>query len=111
LLNQPNEPYCGTYAGDEDTRRKPAYHNGTAWMWTLPTFCEAQARAWNWEPRAVAAARAYLGSMDRLLNQGCAGHLPEIADGDVPHPLRGCDAQSWSVTEALRVWKLLKNRT
>jgi starch synthase (maltosyl-transferring) len=108
LLNHPNEPYLGTYEGDEDSRRKPAYHNGTAWVWTLPSFCEALARAWSWDPRAVAAARAYLGSLDRLLNHGCAGHLPEITDGDAPHLPRGCDAQSWSVTEALRVWKLLR---
>ena len=110
LLNQPNEPYWGSYVGDEDTRRKPAYHNGTAWMWTFPTFCEALARAWEWDPHAVAAARAYLGSLDRLLSEGCVGQLPEIADGDAPHTPRGCDAQAWSVTEALRVWKLLKRR-
>ena len=28
-------------------------------------------------------------------------------DGDAPHTQRGCDAQAWGVTEALRVWKLL----
>ncbi|MCI0745837.1 MAG: glycogen debranching enzyme N-terminal domain-containing protein, partial [Verrucomicrobia subdivision 3 bacterium] len=107
VLNTPEEPYFGRYEGDEDTRRKPAYHNGTAWTWTFPSFCEALARAWSFEPTAVAAARAYLGSMDRLLIEGCAGHLPEIVDGDVPHQQRGCDAQAWSATEALRVWKLL----
>ena len=41
LLNDPARPYQGMYTGDEDTRRKPAYHNGTAWAWLLPTFCEA----------------------------------------------------------------------
>ena len=38
LLNNPVEPYWPRYEGDEDTRRKPAYHNGTAWTWTFPTF-------------------------------------------------------------------------
>jgi glycogen debranching enzyme len=107
LLNTPDEPYMGRYEGDEDTRRKMAYHNGTAWTWTFPVFCEALAQAWNFDPAAVTAARAYLGSMDRLLTEGCIGHLPEIVDGDAPHQQRGCDAQAWSVTEALRVWKLL----
>jgi starch synthase (maltosyl-transferring) len=110
LLNDPNEPYQGQYVGDEDTRRKPAYHNGTAWVWTFPTLCEALVRAWDFDPVAVAAAKAYLASLDRLLIEGCAGHLPEIMDGDAPHTQRGCDAQSWSVTEALRVWKLLNSR-
>ena len=107
LLNNPSEPYWGHYEGDEDTRRKPAYHNGTAWTWTFPVFCEALARAWNFEPRSVAAAKAYLGSMSRLLDEGCLGQLPEIIDGDAPHTQRGCDAQAWGATEALRVWKLL----
>ncbi|MEW6305786.1 MAG: amylo-alpha-1,6-glucosidase [Verrucomicrobiota bacterium] len=109
LLNNPNEPYLGRYEGDEDTRRKPAYHNGTAWTWTFPVFCEALARAWDNAPPAVAAARAYLGSMERLLDEGCLGQLSEIVDGDAPHQQRGCDAQAWGATEALRVWKLLKS--
>jgi predicted glycogen debranching enzyme len=107
LLNDPAHPYWGRYEGDEDTRRKPAYHNGTAWTWTFPTFCEALARAWDLQPEAIAAASAHLQSAARLLDDGCLGHLPEIVDGDAPHTPRGCDAQAWGVTEALRVWKLL----
>jgi starch synthase (maltosyl-transferring) len=107
LLNNPIEPYCPRYEGDEDTRRKPAYHNGTAWTWTFPVFCEALARAWDFSPEAVAAAKAYLGSMEQLMNEGCLGQIPEILDGDAPHAQRGCDAQAWGATEALRVWKLL----
>jgi glycogen debranching enzyme len=107
LLNNPVEPYWPRYEGDEDTRRKPAYHNGTAWTWTFPVFCEALARAWDFSPEVVAAAKAYLGSMEQLLNEGCLGQIPEILDGDAPHAQRGCDAQAWGMTEALRVWKLL----
>jgi starch synthase (maltosyl-transferring) len=108
LLNNPHEPYWGRYEGDEDSQRKPAYHNGTAWTWTFPGLCEAMARAWD---SAVArdAAKAYLGSMERLLSTGCLGQIPEILDGDAPHTARGCDAQSWGVTEAFRVWKILNS--
>jgi glycogen debranching enzyme/glycosidase len=108
LLNDPHHPYWGRYEGDEDTQRKPAYHNGTAWTWMLPVFCEALAVAWDHSPEAVAAARAYLLSSQRLLDEGCLGHLPEVLDGDAPHTPRGCDAQAWSVTETLRVWRLLR---
>lgn len=109
LLNDPPNPYWSRYEGDEDTRRKPAYHNGTAWTWTFPTFCEALAAAWEFSPEAVTAAKAYLGSAEKILNEGCLGQLPEILDGDAPHTQRGCDAQAWGATEALRVWKLLSS--
>src|ERR1051325_645020 len=92
LLNDPALPYQGKYEGDEDTQRKPAYHNGTAWTWTFPSFCEALAKAWPDSPTARKAARAYLASMDALLNEGCLGQLTEILDGDYPHQQRGCDA-------------------
>ena len=107
VLNDPANPYWGRYEGDEDTRRKPAYHNGTAWTWTYPTFCEALAAAYGFSSEAVNAARAYLGAMSQLLTEGCLGHLPEIVDGDTPHTQRGCDAQAWGATEALRVWRKL----
>jgi glycogen debranching enzyme len=106
-LNNPREPYWGRYQGDEDTQRKPAYHNGTAWPWLLPTACEALIKAWGGSPAAVAAAKACLGSMDSLLLASCLGQIPEILDGDAPHAPRGCDAQAWSVLESLRVWKEL----
>ncbi|MDD3080988.1 MAG: amylo-alpha-1,6-glucosidase [Desulfobacterales bacterium] len=107
LLNDPCRPYQGTYAGDEDTSRKPAYHNGTAWTWLLPSFCEAWALMYA--PDGNDAARAWLGSMCRLMNSGCAGHVPEILDGNFPHRQRGCDAQAWGISELYRVWTKLSS--
>ena len=106
-LHDPHAPYHEHDTGPEETSRKPAYHNGTAWTWTFPVFCEALAIAWDFDKAAVGAAKHYLASMERLLDEGCLGHLPEIVDGDAPHTQRGCDAQAWGATEALRVWKLL----
>jgi glycogen debranching enzyme len=45
-----------------------------------------------------------------MIDENCIGQLPEILDGDAPHTERGCDAQAWSITEALRVSKLLEKR-
>ena len=109
VINDPANPYWGRYEGDEDTRRKPAYHNGTAWTWTFPVFCEALAVAWDSSPAAVATAKAYLGSVNRVMAEGCLGQIPELLDGDAPHAQRGCDAQAWGVTEAVRVWRLLNS--
>jgi len=106
LLNDPNHPYFGEYRGDEDTRRKPAYHNGTAWTWPFPSYCEALAMH---DPVLRPTALSLLSSIGELLVQGCAGHLPEILDGNHPHQQRGCWAQAWGTTEAYRVMKLLRD--
>jgi predicted glycogen debranching enzyme len=108
LLNDPLHPYFGSYTGDEDTRRKPAYHNGTAWGFWLPSYAEALLRTYPKDAFARTAARAVLGSCVRALGEGCLGQLPEVMDGDAPHHERGCDAQAWSVTEHLRVWLMLQ---
>ena len=111
LLNDPHNPYWGRYEGDEDTRRKPAYHNGTGWTWTFPGYCEAIARVFPKDALALAAAKSFLLSSERCLRLTCIGQIPEVVDGDFPHQERGCDAQAWGVTEALRVWKLLETLT
>ncbi len=105
LLNDAHHPYQGHYLGDEDTHRKPAYHNGTAWSWPFPLYAEALFRCYGDEARE--RALSLLGSSVEYLNSGCLGHLPEIVDGDAPHTARGCGAQAWGISELLRVWKLL----
>jgi predicted glycogen debranching enzyme len=106
-INDPFYPYRGTYSGDEDTSRKPAYHNGTAWTWLFPSFCEALVEVYG--PGSKETALSYLSSSVILMNQGCAGHIPEILDGDCPHRARGCDAQAWGASELLRVMTKLSN--
>jgi len=104
-LNDPANPYWGTYAGDEDTRRKPAYHNGTAWTWPFPSYCEALFITYGEETRN--AALSLLRSSRLAMDRGCIGQIPEILDGDSPHQQRGCGAQAWGVTELLRVRRIL----
>jgi predicted glycogen debranching enzyme len=101
-INDPHHPYQGKYSGDEDSRRKPAYHNGTAWTWPFPSFCEAWSIIYGAEGRQTALA--WLTSGISLMESGCVGHIPEILDGDFPHTQRGCDAQAWGASELLRVW-------
>lgn len=106
VLNDPANPYWGRYEGDEDTRRKPAYHNGTAWTWLLPVFCEAWSMVYGDAGRET--AKSWLSSMCSLIDKGCIGHVPEIVDGDFPHRQRGCDAQAWGLSELVRVWTCLE---
>ena len=101
LLNDPYHPYFGQYTGDEDTRRKPAYHNGTAWGWQMPLYCEGLVKVYGLE--AIEAARSLWSSAADVMELRCIGHLPEICDGDAPHTARGCPAQAWSVCEFYRI--------
>ncbi|MBN1865214.1 MAG: glycogen debranching enzyme N-terminal domain-containing protein [Victivallales bacterium] len=105
LLNDPHNPYWGRYEGDEDTKRKPAYHNGTAWTWLFPSWPEAHFITYGDNGRQT--AKSILFSAHSLLKTGCIGNIPEILDGDAPHRQRGCDAQAWGATEIFRVWQLL----
>ena len=104
-LNDPARPYWGRYEGDEDTRRKPAYHNGTAWPWPFPSYVEALVTVYGESARGAAAS--LLASALPLLESGIVGQLPEIMDGDAPHRGRGCDAQAWSASEFLRLATML----
>ncbi len=107
LLNDPACPYLGKYEGDEDTKRKVAYHNGTGWTLPFPLYSEAAFRIYGKD--ALAEAKAILGSSSFLFSHGtCVGELPEIMDGDYPHTPRGCQAQAWGISELFRVWTLLE---
>lgn len=103
MLNDPRHPYWGHYLGDEDTRRKPAYHNGTCWGWCMPLYCEAEYLLTGERK----AGLELLSSANSVMSHGCLGYIPEIYDGDAPHVEKGCFAQAWSMSEFLRVWKLL----
>ncbi len=106
-IRDPNHPYQGRYIGDEDTTRKPAYHNGTAWTWIFPSYMEAMLITFG--EGLIDTYLAILGSSSIYLNSGCVGHIPEILDGDIPHVQRGCLAQAWGESELYRVInKILK---
>jgi glycogen debranching enzyme len=49
-------------------------------------------------------AAAWLEPLRTHLADGGLGQIPEIFDGDAPHPPRGCIAQAWSVGEILRAY-------
>ena len=100
-LEAGNGQYRGVYAGDEDTQRKPAYHNGTVWAWPFPLYAEALAKL---KRASREVALQYLASSVENINTGCLCHMSEIADGDAPHAQKGCAAQAWSISEFLRVW-------
>lgn len=108
LLNDPHNPYWGRYEGDEDTRRKPAYHNGTAWTFPFPLYPEALFLVEGEGAREH--AHMLLSSGSALANIDCVTQLPECAQGDAPHQPCGTGAQAWGVSEFARVGRLLTKK-
>ena len=108
--------YRGRYTGDEDTSRKPAYHNGTVWGWTFPLQAEAMVKTAEADPnvtpamlkRMKARALSLLASSVENFREGAVAHLSENADGDAPHHQKGSPAQAWSESELLRVWLICR---
>ena len=105
LLNDPRRPYWGRYEGDEDTRRKPAYHNGTGWTFPFPLYAEGLYLVYGEAARP--AAEAYLASCALLCDCDCVTQLPECVQGDAPHEPCGTGAQAWGASELLRVLTML----
>ena len=100
-LDSGHRDYRGVYAGDEDTCRKQAYHNGTGWGWVYPLYAEAMVEC-GLSSRDTALD--LLAAAVENINRGCLCHISENADGDSPHLQKGCTAQGWSDSEFLRVW-------
>ena len=107
LLNDPANPYCGRYAGPENDSRKVAYHNGTAWCWPFPAYCEALCICGGAAEKKRALSLLLSGA--EYLERTIPGQLSEVADGNAPHAPGGCPAQAWSVTELFRVREILQN--
>ncbi|HSB60260.1 MAG TPA: amylo-alpha-1,6-glucosidase, partial [Vicinamibacteria bacterium] len=84
--------------------RDGAYHQGTVWPWLLGPFVEAWVRVRGGTVKAKREARRrFLEPLLRHLDEAGLGHVSELADGDPPHEPRGCPFQAWSVSETLRL--------
>ena len=104
----PEEPGYKPHYGGDGRERDSAYHQGTVWPWLMGPFIEAWVRVRGETAAAKAEARKkFLAPMLTHLDTAGIGHLPEIADADLPHTPRGCPFQAWSVAEALRTDKFL----
>jgi predicted glycogen debranching enzyme len=103
-----DEPgYTPRYEGGP-LQRDGAYHQGTVWPWLLGPFVEAWLRVRGGTLEAKAEARErFLAPLLRHLDEHGVGHVTEVADADAPHRPGGCPFQAWSVSEALRLDKVV----
>ncbi len=98
--------YLGIYSGDQRAR-DAAYHQGSVWPFLIGPFVSAYLRVFGGAAETRREAEGFVRPLlDWLMGPGL-GQLPEIFDGDPPHKPRGCTAQSWSVAEVLRAYRLV----
>ena len=106
-LDPAHPDYCGRYEGGV-VERDGAYHQGTVWPWLAGAFVEAWLNAREGTAAArTEATRRFVEPLVGYLDAAGLGSLPEIADGDAPHAARGAPFQAWSMSELLRIQRLV----
>ena len=101
----PEDPeYRGHYGGPM-LDRDLAYHQGTTWVFPMGAYYLAYLKT---HEDAKAYVRSQLEALEPMLQEGCAGQLPEIYEGDFPTESKGCFGQAWSVSEILRVFEAIE---
>ncbi|MHB8155328.1 MAG: 4-alpha-glucanotransferase, partial [Candidatus Omnitrophota bacterium] len=103
--------YQGHYWGDEDFRRKPAYHNGTSWPHLFGDWALAYVGAYGVSQKNIDYVLSYFAPLEEHLAYAGVGSVSEIMDGNFPHWPRGCDAQAWSVANNLAAYLKIKYKT
>ena len=104
----PEDPEYHPHYGGDQLSRDLAYHQGTVWVFPLGAFYLAYLKAHGYSGEAGNQVRSWLSAMEEMLQEGCAGQLPEIYDGENPEEGKGCFAQAWSVGEMLTVYEALE---
>jgi predicted glycogen debranching enzyme len=97
--------YRGRYGGGV-AARDFAYHSGTIWPFLLGFYIRAAVRQ---RPRDAALRQTLEKLCESAASSTLAlGHVPQLADGDVPHYPGGAVAQAFSVAELSRAlfWDL-----
>ncbi len=106
-LSPLDSKYRGSYEGDV-WGRDSAYHQGTVWPWLAGSYFTAKLKFAHDKSAALEETRAWLQQFSGHFSEAGLGQVSEIFDGDAPHRPRGCIAQAWSVSELLRLAKLVE---
>lgn len=104
-LSPKNENYKGSYHGDH-VNRDLSYHQGVVWPWLLGAFADAYLKLQGKNGKAF-ISELYHGFEKEMSKDGI-GTISEIYEGDPPYEGRGGISQAWSVSELLRINKMIK---
>jgi len=106
-LERGHPAYAPHYRGGV-RERDSAYHQGTIWPWLLGPFVEAWVKSRGGTPLAKATARdRFVVPWRAQLGHGGLGHVSEVFDAEPPHRPGGCPFQAWSLSELIRIERLV----
>jgi predicted glycogen debranching enzyme len=106
-LERGHPAYRPRYEGGV-AERDGAYHQGTAWPWLLGPFVEAWVKSRGGTRVAKAEARLrFVAPLREHLREAGLGHVSEIVDAEPPHLPRGCPFQAWSLSELIRLERVV----
>ncbi|HKZ69014.1 MAG TPA: amylo-alpha-1,6-glucosidase [Anaerolineales bacterium] len=100
----PNSPDFKPKFRGGPLERDGAYHQGTVWGWLLGPFVEAHYKVYGDKQKAL----SFLEPLAGALTEYGIGTLAEVYDATKPFTPGGCMAQAWSVSEVLRVWRMVE---
>ena len=105
----PDDPeYKSIYTGGV-WQRDGSYHQGTVWPWLIGPFVEAWFNVNGKNPKTAGEAKTrFLYPLEAHLEKSGLGHISEIADASSPYQPRGCPFQAWSLSEFIRIQKLIE---
>ena len=107
-LGPDDAEYKPVYTGGV-LERDGAYHQGTVWPWLIGPFVEAWFNV-NGRSKKTAddAKTRFLYPLEAHLETSGLGHISEISDATSPYTPRGCPFQAWSLSEFIRIQKLIE---
>ena len=104
-LSPKNPDYKPEYTGGP-VQRDQAYHQGSVFPWLFGHFAEAWLKLY--EQSGVAFITKYFEGFEEVMSEHGIGTISELYDGDPPYKPSGAISQAWSVSELLRVHKMLE---
>ncbi|MDR1056187.1 MAG: glycogen debranching enzyme N-terminal domain-containing protein [Prevotellaceae bacterium] len=103
-LSPRNPLYQGVYESNQETRDN-AYHQGTAWVWLLGHYVEANFKLHG--KAFLNKAKMLVNDFEEDMTMSGICSISEVYDGDPPHNSGGCISQAWSVSELLRIMRMI----
>lgn len=106
-LPEDDPSYHARYTGNQFIR-DGAYHQGTVWAWLIGPYAEGVLRCGKFSDAARREAAEIIRPLLDNLADVELGQLHEIYEAEEPHRPVGCIAQAWSISEVLRVVRMIE---